>query len=150
MYKKMRGNVIFGFLLVVHATAGLSLMKTRSSRKLTEHNSANNTRDHEERCIFNKISTRPKASNNLYFRQSYRCFPSYDSPIRFAMDRTATMALVWRLRNVLWPTEEQHLELVLPDSACVVQVSWFNSNKRIISPVLLFSRRFDLRTDNYT
>ena len=94
MYKKMRGNVIFGFLLVVHATAGLSLMKTRSSRKLTEHNSANNTRDHEERCIFNKISTRPKASNNLYFRQSYRCFPSYDSPIRFAMDRTATTELV--------------------------------------------------------
>ena len=138
----MRGNIfIFAFLLFVHATAGLSL---------TEPNSANNSTNREERCKFNKISTRPKASNNLNFRQSYRCFPSYDSPIRFAMDRTATMALVWRLRNVLWATEEQHLELVLPDSACVVQVSWFNSNKRIISPVLLYSRRFDLRTDNYT
>ena len=28
------------------------------------------------------------------FKNIHRCFPSYDSPIRFAMDRTATTELV--------------------------------------------------------
>ena len=122
----MRGHfLIFAFLLFVKATVGLSF---------TEEASASNATGREERCKLNKISTVTNIWNNLDFLQFYRCFPSYDSRTHFAMDLTATMELVWQVRNVLRPTEELHLEPVLPDLACVAQVSEFISNERIISP----------------
>ena len=117
-----RGFLIFAYLLFVNAAAGFSF---------TEEPIASNATGREERCKLNKISTVTNIWNNLDFLQFYRCFPSYDSRTHFAMDLTATMELVWQLRNVLRPTEELHLELVLLDSACVAQVSEFISNERM-------------------
>ena len=80
-----RGFLIFAYLLFVNAAAGFSF---------TEEPIASNATGREERCKLNKISSVESIFDNLNFRQSYRCSPSYDSRTHFAMDLTATMELV--------------------------------------------------------